>query len=147
MSAVKVETSDLFDSVGEPKDGGLFDPHMGPHDLAHNCKTCLKRAKDCPGHFGHLELKKPVYHPGYIKLIRKILNCVCWDCGKLLCKRDQRFTKAMRESGDKRLSEIYELCKTIKVCSLKEKKDKNIEGESTEEKQDQGCDTLQPKCI
>jgi DNA-directed RNA polymerase II subunit RPB1 len=151
MSGIKIETSDLFDSNGEPKPNGLFDPRMGPHDLAHKCTTCMKGAKDCPGHFGYLELKKPVYHPGYIKLIRKILNCVCWDCGKLLCKRDQRFAKAMRETGDKRLSEIYELCKTIKICSLKEKKTKNKNNEEdgediTEEKQDQGCDYLQPKC-
>lgn len=83
-------------------------------------------------------------------MIRKIINCVCWNCSKLLCpKKGQRFEMAMMETGDKRLSAIYELCKGIKACSLKEKKkDKEKEGENVEEtNENQGCDFLQPKCI
>ena len=39
---------------------------------------------DCPGHFGHLDLAKPVYHPGFLTKTMKILRCVCFYCSKLL---------------------------------------------------------------
>ena len=28
------------------------------------CQTCGESMTDCPGHFAHIELAKPVYHPG-----------------------------------------------------------------------------------
>jgi hypothetical protein len=39
---------------------------------------------ECPGHFGHIELAKPVFHVGFIKQTIKILRCVCFYCSKLL---------------------------------------------------------------
>lgn len=39
---------------------------------------------ECPGHFGHIELAKPVFHVGYITKIMKVLRCVCFFCSKLL---------------------------------------------------------------
>lgn len=39
---------------------------------------------ECPGHFGHIELAKPVFHVGFITKIMKVLRCVCFFCSKLL---------------------------------------------------------------
>ena len=39
---------------------------------------------DCPGHFGHIELAKPMYHIGFLPTVLKIMRCVCFHCSKLL---------------------------------------------------------------
>ena len=39
---------------------------------------------ECPGHFGHIELAKPVFHVGFLGKTMKILRCVCFFCSKLL---------------------------------------------------------------
>jgi DNA-directed RNA polymerase beta' subunit len=39
---------------------------------------------ECPGHFGHIELAKPVFHVGFVNKIMKVLRCVCYSCSKLL---------------------------------------------------------------
>ena len=39
---------------------------------------------ECPGHFGHLELAKPVFHIGFLTKCIKILRCVCFYCSKML---------------------------------------------------------------
>lgn len=39
---------------------------------------------ECPGHFGHIDLAKPVFHIGFITKTIKILRCVCFYCSKLL---------------------------------------------------------------
>ena len=39
---------------------------------------------DCPGHFGHIELARPVYHICLIDVVRKLLKVFCYNCSKLL---------------------------------------------------------------
>lgn len=39
---------------------------------------------ECCGHFGHIELAKPVFHIGFITKAIKVLRCVCFYCSKLL---------------------------------------------------------------
>jgi DNA-directed RNA polymerase II subunit RPB1 len=39
---------------------------------------------DCPGHFGHIDLARPVYHVGLIDSVRKILKVTCYNCSRLL---------------------------------------------------------------
>ena len=82
-SVVKVETSDTYER-GVPKEKGLSDLRMGTMDRALKCKTCACAVVDCPGHFGHIELAKPLFHPGFAGTILKILRCVCFNCSKLL---------------------------------------------------------------
>ena len=69
---------------GRPKLGGLMDPRQGVVDRASRCQTCAGNMTECPGHFGHLDLSKPVFHPGYLTKSMKILRCVCFYCSKLL---------------------------------------------------------------
>lgn len=70
--------------AGKPKLGGLMDPRQGAVDRSVKCQTCACNQTDCPGHFGHLELAKPVFLPGFLTKIVKILRCVCFYCSKLL---------------------------------------------------------------
>jgi DNA-directed RNA polymerase II subunit RPB1 len=63
---------------------GVNDPRMGTTERDRLCLTCKGSNVDCPGHFGHIELAKPMYHMGYIDSLVKILRCVCFNCSKIL---------------------------------------------------------------
>lgn len=52
-------------------------------DRNFKCQTCLEGMAECPGHFGHIELARPVFHAGFMIKVKKILECVCFNCGKL----------------------------------------------------------------
>ena len=69
---------------GRPKIGGLMDPRQGVVDKSAKCQTCAGNMTSCPGHFGHIELAKPVFHVGYLTKSIKILRCVCFYCSRLL---------------------------------------------------------------
>jgi DNA-directed RNA polymerase II subunit RPB1 len=69
---------------GRPKIGGLMDPRQGVMDRNSRCQTCAGNMTECPGHFGHLELAKPVFHVGFLKQTIKVLRCVCFYCSKML---------------------------------------------------------------
>lgn len=66
------------------KIGGLNDPRLGSIDRNLKCQTCQEGMNECPGHFGHIDLAKPVFHVGFIAKIKKVCECVCMHCGKLL---------------------------------------------------------------
>ena len=51
---------------------------------AFRCLTCTGTMNECPGHFGHIELAKPVYHIGFLTKTIKLLRCVCFYCSKML---------------------------------------------------------------
>ena len=67
-----------------PKLGGLMDPRQGTPDRLTRCQTCMGGMTTCPGHFGHIDLAKPVYHIGFLFKTIKVLRCVCFYCSKLL---------------------------------------------------------------
>lgn len=69
---------------GHPKVNGLLDPRQGPSEKNMKCLTCGGNTSTCPGHFGHIELARPVYHINYISILPKLLRCVCFYCSKLL---------------------------------------------------------------
>ena len=69
---------------GRPKLGGLMDPRQGAVDRTSRCQTCAGNMTECPGHFGHIDLAKPVFHPGFLTKTQKILRCICFYCSKLL---------------------------------------------------------------
>jgi DNA-directed RNA polymerase II subunit RPB1 len=97
MSVLKVEFSDIRDENGKNLVGGLSDPRLGTTDRNFKCQTCGESMNDCPGHFGHIDLARPVYHIGFIKKVKKILESVCFHCGKL--KADVVSRKAQRAAS------------------------------------------------
>jgi len=66
-----------------------MDLNLGVIDPGLRCKTCDQKASECPGHFGHIELAKPVIHVGYTRLIRKLLRVTCRSCGRVLLSPDE----------------------------------------------------------
>ena len=69
---------------GKPVRGGLSDPRLGPIDRRNRCETCANNLSECPGHFGHIELAKPVFHVGFMKTVVSVMRCVCFNCSKIL---------------------------------------------------------------
>jgi len=63
---------------GQPVYGGANDPRMGD---VHN--------KSDPGHFGHIELARPVYHNGFFSVMLKSLRCVCFHCSRIVIDVEQ----------------------------------------------------------
>ena len=64
-SVAKIEHPEVMDeTTHKPKVGGLMDPRMGTIDRNFKCQTCGEGMSECPGHFGHIELARPVFHPG-----------------------------------------------------------------------------------
>ena len=84
MSVVQIVIPDTLSEDGTPVPNGLMDPKLGTIDPGQRCKTCGNRLGECPGHFGHIELARPVVHVGYNKVIYKILQATCHECGSIL---------------------------------------------------------------
>jgi DNA-directed RNA polymerase subunit A' len=89
MSVRKIIWADTYDDDGFPYPQGLMDLNLGVIDPGLRCKTCDQKASECPGHFGHIELAKPVIHVGYTRLIRKLLRATCRSCSRLLLSPEE----------------------------------------------------------
>jgi DNA-directed RNA polymerase subunit A' len=84
LARVRIVTSDLYDADGYPVEGGVMDPRLGVIDPGLHCRTCGGGIGDCPGHFGYLELAKPVVNVLYTKLVYQLLKLHCRKCGRLM---------------------------------------------------------------
>ena len=82
-SVVSVDNCDLFDK-GIPKPNGLYDLRMGTIDKGHTCQTCNGDIINCQGHFGHIKLAHPVFNICFIKIVHKIVQCICMRCSEIL---------------------------------------------------------------
>ena len=154
---------------GQPVIGGIGDPRMGTCDFRARCKTCDctysgsgGKVNDCPGHFGHIELARPMFHVGFMNECMKILRSVCFHCSKVLSdNRDHRFRCAMRiRNGKKRLKAVYEICRNKSMCEYGEEADMekmraelniglqgglDVNNQKPKEGGHGGCGGLQPK--
>jgi DNA-directed RNA polymerase subunit A' len=86
LATVRIVTSDLYDADGYPVDGGAMDPRMGVVDPGLRCRTCGGTIGDCTGHFGYVELARPIIHVMYTKQVYQLLKATCSKCGRLLHK-------------------------------------------------------------
>ncbi len=126
MSVVEITVPELYDQDGFPVEGGLMDPRLGVIDPGMRCRTCGGKVGTCPGHFGHVELAKPVVHVRFGKEIHKWLNATCSECGRVKVEKDKReyFLKELKrleEEGTPReieelLSEVLKEAKKHKHC-------------------------------
>ena len=99
MSVVKIETPDTYDEDGYPIENGLMDPHLGVIDPSLKCRTCGFRGGECQGHFGSIDLARPVIHVGFGDIIHKILRSTCNECGRILLDDSEieTYTNKMNE--------------------------------------------------
>ncbi|KAF8385669.1 ama-1, partial [Pristionchus pacificus] len=150
MSVASIEYAEVYEN-GKPKLGGLMDPRQGVIDRKGRCMTCAGNLADCPGHFAHMELAKPVFHIGFLTKSLKLLRCVCFYCSKLMLDKDngrvKEILKKTTTNPRKRLTMIYDICKGKSVCEGgKEASGENgEEGEGGEnEHKSGGCGRYQP---
>lgn len=68
---------------------------------------------DCPGHFGHIELCRPVYHCGFIDEVVRILRCVCFSCSRLLLDENSPKDRECLKVHDPetRFRRVHDRCK------------------------------------
>ena len=126
-SVVEITNAGTFDG-SEPRIGGLFDPRMGVLDNGKTCRSCGQTNHNCPGHFGHYKLARPVYYIQFFPTIMNVMNCICIRCSKLLI--DKELNKAvLKKKGEARWRAVLTLCANIARC-----------GQDTED----GCGALQP---
>lgn len=126
MSAVKVITADTYDDEGYPIDGGLMDRHMGVIEHGLKCATCGCRSDDCPGHFGHIDLARPIIHVGFIKDIKLLLECTCSECGRLMLSPDQVEERRRRLERMEELGGDVNDVKILSKATAKDASAKNI---------------------
>ncbi|CAG8980800.1 hypothetical protein HYALB_00003725 [Hymenoscyphus albidus] len=138
------ETMD--ESRMKPRESGLNDPRLGSIDRQFKCATCDQQMAECPGHFGHIELAKPVFHPGFIKKIKKILEMVCNDCGKILLDRSNPAFKAAVNIRDpkRRFDTIWRLCKAKMICD-QDSNNEGADGKDATVSTHGGCGNIQPE--
>jgi DNA-directed RNA polymerase II subunit RPB1 len=118
-SVVEVTKNEVF--VGaDPVPNGLFDLRMGVIDHNKICHTCQQKNTFCPGHFGHIDLGKPVFYIQFLKYVEKLLKCICFRCSRALVDRAMPEVAAIlskKISLQKRWELISKLCtKSKKVC-------------------------------
>lgn len=89
MSVTAIVTPDVYDEDGLPVEGGIMDPRLGVIEPGQKCSTCGNTIASCPGHFGHLELVRPVIHVGFVKYIYDVLRATCRRCGRLKLPEDE----------------------------------------------------------
>mmetsp|Transcript_95530 Transcript_95530/g.270214 ORF Transcript_95530/g.270214 Transcript_95530/m.270214 type:complete len:1889 (+) Transcript_95530:67-5733(+) len=104
---------------GDPIHHGVNDPRLGPIDIKARCESCGEGMKDCPGHWGHLTLARPMFHWGFMKATHNVLRCVCYYCSRLLADpTDNRMVLAMQKvDPKKRLSAVMLCCRSKKKCA------------------------------
>lgn len=129
-SVVEITSYQTYEG-NEPKIGGLFDPRMGVLDNGKTCRSCGQTNHNCPGHFGHYRLSRPVYFFQFFETILNVLQCVCIRCSKLLLDKSVH-TPILKRRGEARWKEILTRCKNISRC-----------GQETED----GCGARKPSRI
>ena len=124
LSVVEVNSPRTLDENRRIVEHGLYDLRMGPQSRhGELCKTCGGDIDTCPGHFGHIELAEPIYHPFCDTVILRILNVICHNCGKLLLdpqnpKNISKWNELLNiKSASDRIALLVEMSANEKVCS------------------------------
>ncbi|NYZ77333.1 DNA-directed RNA polymerase subunit A' [Candidatus Micrarchaeota archaeon] len=136
MSSAKIIVPDTYDDDGYPIDGGLVDTKLGVVDPGLRCKSCGGRVKECPGHFGHIDLVRPVVHVEFVKHIYAVLKATCPSChriiGKAAREKPAETVVKKEEKEGKAEAEENEIPSLLDIVAAKEE-----EGEKKEVKEEE----------
>ncbi len=124
LSSARIITADTYDEDGLPIPSGLMDQRLGTIEPGQRCRTCGNLVSQCMGHFGHIEMARPIIHCGYAKKVLKILRSICPECSMLMLTNEEK-EKSIKEQEKHR--EMYfesdeELTKLIFKSARKTKK-------------------------
>ena len=136
VASAKVVTPELYDKEGYPVDGGLMDIRLGVIDPGLRCKTCGSKLKECIGHFGYIELARPIIHVKFVNIIMALLKSTCKDCGRILIPKNKiskyreilDATEKERGTEERRakIKEIISSSKTVNKCPYCKARQKKI---------------------
>ncbi|KAI5172620.1 DNA-directed RNA polymerase III subunit RPC1 [Nematocida sp. LUAm3] len=127
VSVLGLTSRDLYTSEGKlPAPSGPLDLRLGPSTKNSLCSTCGEKISECMGHFGHIELPLPVFHPGLLKNAHKILQSICKTCGSILIPEEQvavlltriRAKESSRPGIQKIVKKVHEEAKKRTECCV-----------------------------
>lgn len=113
FAVAKIVTPELYDMDGYPVDGGLMDLRLGAIGPGVRCRTCGNDLKSCLGHFGFIELARPVLHIKFLPMIELCLKSTCQECGRILLDEDDLKIKKVEKAKN---------AKKCPYCNVKQDK-------------------------
>jgi len=122
LSVTQIYEEQTYRESGDPVTHGINDDLMGTMDKDRLCKACMGSQVDCPGHFGHIKLTKPVYHGNLLDYVRKVLRCVCCKCSHLLSDgQNAELTKELEAKAQirnmkSRFNAVFKISQQLKTC-------------------------------
>ena len=97
--------------------GTVYDERMGSMEQDEKCVSCELTAKECPGHFGHIELNTFILHPMYMRYITNFLKCICVRCFRVVLTDDHiNLDGLKRSSGETRFEKCVERLEKVDAC-------------------------------
>jgi len=135
MSAARIITADTYDEDGLPIPSGLMDQRLGTIEPGQRCQTCGNLVSNCIGHFGHIELARPVIHVGYAKKVLKVLRSICPECSRLMLteeekekfrKEQQKHRNIFFEGDEDAIRMVFKKARKTKICPYCGAKKKKI---------------------
>ncbi|MFX1456582.1 MAG: DNA-directed RNA polymerase subunit A' [Promethearchaeota archaeon] len=125
MSAARIITADTYDEDGLPIPSGLMDQRLGTIEPGQRCQTCGNLVSNCMGHFGHIELARPVIHVGYAKKVLKVLRSICPECSRLMLTDEEKeqfrqeqikHRKIFFEGDEDAAKIVFKRARKTKIC-------------------------------
>ena len=113
-SVVEVTTDKTYQS-GQPVPNGVFDARFGVIENGKVCPTCKQTNQLCPGHFGHIELSRPVYLYQFFDTVEKLANLICLSCSKPILAAET--LDGLSSSGMARFKEVRDMMKRPDACA------------------------------
>ncbi|HUW89336.1 MAG TPA: DNA-directed RNA polymerase subunit A' [Candidatus Nanopelagicaceae bacterium] len=135
MSAARIITADTYDEDGLPIPSGLMDQRLGTIEPGQRCQTCGNLVSNCMGHFGHIELARPVIHVGYAKKVLKVLRSICPECSRLMLTEEEmdlfrteqlKHRRIFFEGDEDATKIVFKRARKSKVCPYCGAKKKKI---------------------
>eukprot|EP00158_Paraphelidium_tribonemae_P008573 Partr_v1_DN28614_c1_g2_i3_m50565 putative dna-directed RNA polymerase len=115
LSVKSLNNPETFDPVTNyPTKGGLYDGALGPYDRSELCATCNLDSFSCPGHFGHVHLAVPLYHPLLFKHMFNLLRSTCFSCHHLKMRK----AKSHRYLARLKLARAGMIFESIELATL-----------------------------
>ena len=107
----------LIDNPKLTGPGTVYDPRMGSMEQDELCVSCELSPKECPGHFGHIELNTFILHPMYMRYITNFLKCICVKCFRVVLTSDHLSLDGITKStGESRFEKCIERLEKVDSC-------------------------------
>ncbi|KAI8987844.1 hypothetical protein BDF20DRAFT_814125 [Mycotypha africana] len=138
ISVKQIVNPVLFDTLGHPTKGGLYDPALGPYQKTQICATCSQNHFNCPGHYGHIEIPIPAYNPMFFDNLYAILRGMCVYCNHFRISRAlmKKYTAQLQLLENGMVNEAQDLDEILFNNKKSSKKDEdNLEDKMEEESQ------------